>query len=101
MNPGWITALLSLVIVLNNVVYFVHYQKFKVSHLQKSDDELKQQLKVLSAELAHIATQMKVMVTRQGVINKMSSNTLQATLRRLESLEEHLRIWPVSDEREK
>lgn len=98
MSPAWITAALSGVIVLNNIVYFIHLQKFKVSHLQKSDEELKQQLKTLSAELAHIATQMKVMMTRQGVINKMSSQTLQGLVRRLEGVEEHLRAWPEEKE---
>lgn len=93
-TPSWLAFFLSALVVVNNLAYIFYLQRFKVEKLEKDDTELKQQLKVLSTELAHIATQMKMSMTRQGIINHMSGKTLESLLHRLESMEEHLREWP-------
>lgn len=56
----------------------------RLKELDTSDIELGRELKAAAAELRTVAETMKVIVAEQNVLNKVTTNTLDAILRKLD-----------------
>lgn len=95
---GGEVTLLGLFILAGNLFHFFYLQKFKVQRLEKEDEEIKNEGKLIRAELksstasiSNLAMQIKVAVTRQNVMNRMNAQTLAGLMKRLEDLEDEVR----------
>lgn len=87
LSPQWMTFILSFLIVAGNVLHFVYLNKFKVQRLEKDDEKLTSELKNVVIQISHLAMQLKVAVTRQNVMNRMSTQAMTGLIKRIEELE--------------